>query len=292
MGHPYIPDLKPILMVREGDSPALVAAKLAMFDYQEAMGSALDGGVIGTVGGIYDAAMKGWGPALAALGAVGAAPVAAEYNPVLQEADVALFDDGVGNFGDFGLGDFGVQDIQGAASDLWGGIQQVSQVYSNFAGGQMDDSGNAVIPGGDGGMVQTGIGSAVMGVAATGGVWLGSLLARAFGRTAAAAVFTAANGVRVRIAQLWPLVRRYGAQNVAGALGITVGALGTLLMQPGARTGARKRRRGISARDVTTTRRTIRQLRKLTQMAGIGGGGRSRSYRSYRPRRRSRGYYC
>jgi hypothetical protein len=141
----------------------------------------------------------------------------------------------------------------------------------------MDDYGGEMVP------TMGSVGGAI----AAGGVWLGTFLARSLGRGAASAVFTAANGIRVRLSQLWPLIRRYGAQNVAGALGITVGALGTLAMQA-PRGGVRKRARGISARDVKTTRRTIRTLKKLVRMSGIrmgGGGGRG-----YYPRR-NRGHY-
>lgn len=123
--------------------------------------------------------------------------------------------------------------------------------------------------------------------AAAGGIWLGSLLTRALGRGAAGAVYTAANGVRVRMAQLWPLVRKYGSQSVAGGLGISLGALGTLLAQPEAIQGrkGRSRGRGISGRDVKTTRRTLKTIRKLYHMMPTrrvyGGGG-------YRPYRRGR----
>lgn len=132
------------------------------------------------------------------------------------------------------------------------------------------------------------MGSAGQAIAA-GGIWLSSLLARSLGRGAAGAVFTAANGVRVRLVQLWPLVRRYGWQAVAGALGITAGALGTLLAEA-SQHRPRRRRRGISYADISRTRRTIKTLRKMTRLAGIGGGGRARG--GYRPRRRPRAYYC
>lgn len=123
--------------------------------------------------------------------------------------------------------------------------------------------------------------------AAAGGIWLGSLLTRALGGAAAGAVYTAANGVRVRMSQLWPLVRKYGSQAVAGGLGISLGALGTLLAQPEAMNarGRRGRGRGISNRDVKTTRRTLKTIRKLYHMMPTrrvyGGGG-------YRPYRRGR----
>lgn len=128
--------------------------------------------------------------------------------------------------------------------------------------------------GGNGGMVQTGL------PLAAAGIWLGSLLARSFGRGAASAIFTAANGVRVRINQLWPLVRQYGPTAVAGALGIGVGSLGALLAQAPT-SGARKRRRGISARDVRTTRRTLGTIKRFYSMMPTrsSGGYRRGGYR-------------
>lgn len=191
-------------------------------------------------------------------------------------------DSGGGNGGGWGGGTF---------SDYAGLFRTGLSIYQQFddppQGGGPDINLPATLPG-NGGMMPTG---ALGGAVAAGGIWLGSYLARAFGRSAAAAVYTAANGIRVRISQLWPLVRRYGPETVAGALGITIGGLGTLLMQPGARTGTRRRARGITARDVKTTSRTIKKLRKLTRLAGIGGGGgyRRRSYS--RPRRSGRGHY-
>lgn len=192
---------------------------------------------------------------------------------------------------DFGGGEFTLPDDVGFDP---GGEFGTPDVYPlpDYSGGSLlrtaarliTDSGDVV---GSGGTMRTGVVGAVTGGLVSGGIWLGSYLAKALGRSAGGAIYTAANGIRVRIAQLWPLVRKYGAENVAGALGIGVGALGTLLMQPGARTGVRRKRRGISARDVRTTRRTIHQLRSLTRMAGIkcGGGGYRRPRRSYyRPR--------
>lgn len=122
--------------------------------------------------------------------------------------------------------------------------------FDDYGGG---DGGNG------GGMIQTGL------PLAAAGIWLGSLLARSFGRGAASAIFTAANGVRVRINQLWPLVRQYGPTAVSGALGIGVGSLGALLAQAPTG-GTKRRRRGISARDVTTTRRTLKTIRRFYGM--------------------------
>jgi len=92
----------------------------------------------------------------------------------------------------------------------------------------------------------------------------------------------------VRMAQLWPLVRRYGPEAVAAGLGISAGALGTLLSPPEAihgRGGRRGRGRGISARDVKTTRRTLKAIKKLYFMMPTRRAS-SAPHRHYYRRRR------
>lgn len=126
---------------------------------------------------------------------------------------------------------------------------------------------------------------AVGAAAAAGAVWLGSLLSR--GASAAGAIFRGANGVSVRMAQLWPYVKKYGPFAVATGLGISAQQLATLLENAPRSGGGRGRRgRGISARDVKTTRRTLKTIRKLyhmmpTRRVSGGGGGyyRRRRYR-------------
>lgn len=173
------------------------------------------------------------------------------------------------------------------------------EVAAPLVAGLFDDEPQAgpadVVMGDDGmngdngyGMVRTGgLGGAVV----AGGIWLGSYLARSLGRGAAGVVFTAANGVRVKMGQLWPLVRRYGPEAVAGGLGIGAGALGTLLATPEAISGRGGRRggrgRGISARDVKTTRRTLKSIKKLynmmpTRPTRSWSGGSGRYYRKRR----------
>jgi len=185
---------------------------------------------------------------------------------------------------DSGGTDFGVPEgigDWGAWPDIPGFGGEGPDLYPQAGAGDViwgSDSMN-----GNGGSMQT-VGWPA--AAAAGGIWLGSLLTRALGAGAAGAVYTAANGVRVRMSQLWPLVRKYGSQAVAGGLGISAGALGTLLAQPEAihARGRKGRGRGISGRDVKTTRRTLKTIRKLYHMMPTrrvygGGGGYRRSYR-------------
>lgn len=227
---------------------------------------------------------------------------------MFSTGDAAEFvDEAYGGFGD--LGEFGMEQVADVAEfglsnalelggDVLSTVGQVQNIFGSggpdrvittaptrpqqqffpqtFGGTTMDEDQ------GGGGMVQTG------GPLAAGAIWLGSYLARAIGRSGA--VFQAANGIRVRLTQLWPLVRKYGPGAVAGGLGISIGSLGTLLMQAPT-SGHRRRSRGISARDVKTTRRTLRSIKKLYRMMptrpssgrGYGGGG-------YRPRRRRYAY--
>lgn len=206
-------------------------------------------------------------------------------------ATMALFNGGFGDYWEDGGGEFpgdfgsfdpgGVFDAGGGLPDIVSDISTAGQLLRTGAR-LITDTGD-VVSGDGGGTVPTSVGGAITGGIVSGGVWLGSYLARAFGRGAAGAIYTAANGIRVRISQLWPLVRRYGPETVASALGISLGALGTLLLQPGA-TGRRRRRRGISARDLATSRRTMRKLITMTHTLRQLCGSVPRT--SYHPRRR------
>lgn len=102
-----------------------------------------------------------------------------------------------------------------------------------------------------------------------------------FGRGAGTAVI---NGVKFSMASLWPYIRKYGPASVAGALGISIAQLGALAMA--APQGKRRRRRGISARDISTSRRVIAFNKRLSRQLGT-----NRSYRSYRPRRGRHSHY-
>lgn len=113
-------------------------------------------------------------------------------------------------------------------------------------------------------------------------VTLGAWLSR--GANVAGAIFRGTNGVTVKMGQLWPYVRKYGPMAVATGLGISAGQLANLLEQA-PRSGGRigRRGRGISSRDVKTTRRTLKTIKKLYAMMPTRRPSYS-SYRSYRRR--------
>jgi hypothetical protein len=85
-------------------------------------------------------------------------------------------------------------------------------------------------------------------------------------------------GVRGSLRQLWPAVRKYGPAAVAAALGVSSQVLAQMLMD--APRGARRRRRGISARDIATTTRVVKFVNKISRKIGCvrrpGSGYRRR----------------
>jgi len=93
---------------------------------------------------------------------------------------------------------------------------------------------------------------------------LGGMLGR--GAARAGAYFTI-NGVRGSVAQLWKYTRALGPEAVAAGLGISVGALGEILLRNPERKG-RGRRRGISARDIRTTKRVVNFVSRMAHQIG------------------------
>lgn len=282
--------------------------------YLNAMGAATSvGGFLGDIGlgdvlpvaveGIQ-AASKGFAGASVAGGLVGDAGLAAlnveTISPPPAE-EVGMWDwlsSAWGGVSDFFSEGSSLVDEGGDAGmfgdiDISGGIEIGQQVFGALGGDAPSSGGpsasgagsRVITYGGDRMEEPTEVLAGGMGGALAGGaIWLGSALARAFGSGAASMIYRGANGVVVRMAQLWPLVRKYGPQTVASGLGITAGALGVLLSRPEAihGRGRKGRGRGISARDVKTTRRTLKSIRKLYHMmptrrvTSYGGGGYSR----------------
>lgn len=206
----------------------------------------------------------------------------------ISSTATGLWDDVSGIFGGADSGDVFSEQVPGF--DLGGAGFDPGSVLDQFIpqAGPADqviaagDNGGGLM---NGGMMQTaGSLGPAMATLGTAGVWLGSVLARA--GTAAGAIFRGANGVSVRMAQLWPYVKKYGPFAVATGLGISAQQLATLLENAPRSGGGRGRRgRGISARDVKTTRRTLKTIRKLYHMMptrrtyGGGGGYYRRRYR-------------
>lgn len=147
---------------------------------------------------------------------------------------------------------------QGFSGSDWVRLAQTgAQIFSDTPGG---GTPMPTVPG-----VQTAgfpVMGAIGGAIAAGGRTLASL----FSRAAGAATFNI-NGIRGTMPQLWRYTRRYGPAAVAQAMGITVGALGAMLLSaPDA--GRSRRRRGISARDIRTTKRVVGFVSKMASQIG------------------------
>lgn len=125
-----------------------------------------------------------------------------------------------------------------------------------------------------GGATGAAVGGGMAAAAGAGLVSLGSKLAGMFGRISGSFVI---NGVKGSMSALWPAVRKYGPAAVATALGISAAALADLLMH--APTSKKRRARGISARDLRTSRRTIRTVKRFSSMLGLGRRGRGHYHR-------------
>lgn len=141
------------------------------------------------------------------------------------------------------------------------------------------------ILGGNGSFVRTGIvGAATGGLISGAGAGLRTL-ASILGRGAASAgAYFTINGVRGTVAQLWKYTRALGPEAVAAGLGITVGALGELLLRhPDHR---RHRRRGISHRDIRTTKRVVNFVSRMAHQIGCVSAPRHfRRQHAYRAKR-------
>lgn len=162
------------------------------------------------------------------------------------------------------VGDFDIGEGAGYYTDA-----VPDSISMNGAGPDYGIGGGQMIPAALGGIFSRGASmlgmggtAAAIGAAGTGIRTLGSI----FSGAAAAATFTI-NGIRGTLPQLWRYTRRYGPQAVAAGLGITVAQLGAMLLSaPDA--GRRRRRRGISSRDIRTTRRVVGFLNKMQTQIG------------------------
>lgn len=184
-----------------------------------------------------------------------------EIEPMWEDADwEGTFDVGDGDSGEWGEMDMG---------GLGGGVVDLPSVISAGAG---------MLPRMLGG-------GAIGGAVAAAGAGVVGLWAKLRGAAGGAAGNFIINGVKGRVADLWPAVRKYGPHAVAAALGIGAASLAEILAQAPMNATRRRRGRGISASDIRRAKRVIRFNRRLSAQLGTGRG-RARG-RSYYPRGRA-----
>lgn len=120
------------------------------------------------------------------------------------------------------------------------------------------------VPGGGGGFMPVQFGG-LGGL--TGGLMRGGIssTARAAGRRAGAIVTAA--GQRISTSKAYQLMRQWGPEIAAGALGMSITDLIAVLFHSGAMT-RRRRRRGISGRDIRTASRVVRFVNRMQHQIG------------------------
>ena len=96
-------------------------------------------------------------------------------------------------------------------------------------------------------------------------------------RGGAGALIAAGTGARIAMRKVWAMVKQFGPDVAAGALGYSVPDLISALFASGVMT-RKRRRRGISGRDIATTRRVCRFAHSLNAQLAHCGGRRRRSH--------------
>lgn len=122
------------------------------------------------------------------------------------------------------------------------------------------------------------------GVVVAGAVALGSFLARTLGGSLGARILTGVNAagqaMKVKVRDLWPLVRRYGPEVVAAGMGWGAAELANHLLAasrvPGG--GRRGRGRGVSAAQLRNAKRTLKTIRKMYFMLPTRRSSPMRTY--------------
>lgn len=166
------------------------------------------------------------------------------------------------------LGDIFGSDSGDGGPDVLNDGTNTSGVVDRMRGGH--DARGIWLPGaqGESGFVRTG------GLPA-GLMALGAYLARRFGAAGAASAAVKIGNKVFRLGALRGYIDKYGASAVATALGISLGALGRLLLEAPAH--KKRRRRGLTWRQLNNARRTCKVLRNMQHH--MGSCAPHRSYR-------------
>lgn len=139
--------------------------------------------------------------------------------------------------------------------------QEAAQYDDPYGG----DSGD--VPGGSGGFIPTQFGGlgGLTGALTRGGM---SSMGRAAGGMArrAGAIITA-TGQRISTTKAYQLMRAWGPEIAAGAVGMSIADFIAVMFQSGAMT-RKRRRRGISGRDIRTASRVVRFVNRMQHQIG------------------------
>jgi len=96
----------------------------------------------------------------------------------------------------------------------------------------------------------------------------GGLISRSIGAvTRRAGTIMTSSGFKMTTRKAWELTQKFGPEFVASALGMAAVDLVTILFHSGAMT-RRHKRRGISSRDIRTTRRVVGFVNRMVHQIG------------------------
>jgi hypothetical protein len=161
---------------------------------------------------------------------------------------------------EFGMPSDTSLDSSGGFSDLGGGT------YSDFGDGSVGPGGGGeLMPvqyGGFGGIAGRMIPGAPGVVAGSRGYAAGAALGRGFGYILAA-------GRRISVKRMWETAKRFGPEVAAAMVGYSVADLMAIFASSGViMSGGRHRRRGISSRDIRTTKRVVGFVNRMSHDIG------------------------
>jgi len=101
----------------------------------------------------------------------------------------------------------------------------------------------------------------------TGGLMRGGISSTARGMARRGGAIITAAGRKISTSKAYQLMRQWGPEIAAGALGMSITDLIAILFDSGAMT-RRRRRRGISSRDIRTTSRVVRFVNRMQHQIG------------------------
>lgn len=128
--------------------------------------------------------------------------------------------------------------------------------YGGDLGGDIPSGGGGFLPvqfGGLGGL--------------TGGLMRGGISSTARGMARRGGAIVTAAGRKISTTKAYQLMRQWGPEIAAGALGMSIADLIAVLFDSGALT-RRRRRRGISSRDIRTASRVVRFVNRMQHQIG------------------------
>ncbi len=152
-------------------------------------------------------------------------------------------------------------------------------VDTSIGGGTDDSFVSGDTGGGSFGVAQ--LGGLLGGAARSGGSLVGGMSRSAGRMVGRVGSIITRSGQRISTTKAWEIAKRYGPEVAASALGMAVVDFLSIMMDSGAMT-RRRRRRGISSRDIRCASRVVRFVNRMQHQLGCVSRGRSFGRHSHR----------